>query len=300
MAKMKKKELGKGIRALLSNADTTQTENKESLVKELSNTVAHIPLKDIEINPYQPRTEFDIHALEQLAQSIKLHGLVQPITVRRLNSGIYQIISGERRVRASRMIGLDEIPAYIRLADDQAMLEMALIENIQRQDLNALEVAFSYQRLMDECDITHEEVADRVSKKRSTVSNYLRLLRLPPAVQHAVREDKISMGHARAIAGVTQIDRQLHFLEETLTNNWSVRKLEAQIKAFRDPSPSNAGDGATQIRPEIQRLQDEMSAFFGTKVKLDSNQKGKGKIVIHFHDHDELQHILQLVRSLEE
>jgi ParB family chromosome partitioning protein len=299
MAKMKKNELGKGIRALLSSADDAAPEQKDKLIKELSKSIAEIPLDSIEINPFQPRSEFDVYALEQLAKSIKMHGLVQPITVRHLGDGNYQIISGERRVRAGRMIGLKEIPAYIRLADDQAMLEMALIENIQRKDLNPLEIAFSYQRLMTECDITHEEVAERVSKKRSTVSNYLRLLRLPPVVQHAVREEKISMGHARAIAGLDDFSTQREFLELTLNKNWSVRQLESTIQDYkappRRPNRSVTGD----IDADIKSLQDELSAAFGTKVSLSAGKSGKGKMVIHFDDHDELQQIINLIRSVE-
>ena len=298
MAKMKKNELGKGIRALLSSTDVESPDKKDKLVKELSHSVANIPLDAIEINPFQPRSEFDIEALEQLAKSIKIHGLVQPITVRHMGDGSYQIISGERRVRASRMMGLKDIPAYIRLADDQGMLEMALIENIQRKDLNPLEIAFSYQRLMSECDITHEEVAERVSKKRSTVSNYLRLLRLPPAVQHAVREEKISMGHARSIAGLDDFSTQSDFLNFVLDKNWSVRQLESAIQEYKSPVLKPAKTNHQHIDANIKSLQDELSAAFGTKVSLSSGKSGKGKMVIHFDDNDELQQIINLVRSV--
>jgi len=300
MAKMKKKDLGKGIRALLSSTNSDANDGNDLLIKELSNTIANIPLSEIEINPYQPRSEFDVDALEQLAKSIKIHGLVQPITVRRLAAGSFQIISGERRVRACRMNGMKDIPAYVRIADDQGMLEMALIENIQRQDLNPLEVAFSYQRLMEECDITHEEVAERVSKNRSTVSNYIRLLKLPPAVQNAVRQEKISMGHARAIAGVDELANQLHILTSIIEQSWSVRQVEQFIKRLRSGgSSSSASAGSIQKSTDVQRLQDEMSGVFGTKVNLTSNKEGRGKLVIHFDDHDELQHIIQLVRSVD-
>ena len=298
MSKMKKKELGLGIRALLSSTETDEPIKKDSLVRELSNTVAQIPLSEVEINPFQPRSEFDVEALEQLAKSIRTHGLVQPITVRHLSGGTYQIISGERRVRACRMIGMKEVPAYIRLADDQAMLEMALIENIQRQDLNPLEIAFSYQRLMNECNITHEEVAERVAKNRSTVTNYLRLLRLPPAIQHAVREEKISMAHARSLAGVQEIGDQLEILDDIISKNWSVRHLESHIKQLKSPKKL----GVSRVNspsPEIQRVQDELSAALGTRVSLTTNNSGKGKVVIHFDDFDELQQLINLVRSLD-
>ena len=299
MSKMKKKELGKGIRALLSSTENQPADKKDKIVKELTSTINNIPLSEIEINPFQPRSEFDVEALEQLAQSIKLHGLVQPITVRHLSTGSYQIISGERRVRACRMIGLTDIPAYIRIADDQGMLEMALIENIQRQDLNSLEIAFSYQRLMDECDITHEEVAERVAKKRSTVTNYLRLLRLPPAVQNAVRADKISMGHARSLAGLEEIDVQLDILDEIITKNWSVRHLENHLKHLRQPTKSSSALTSSGPSAEIRHVQDELSAALGTRVALTTNSAGKGKIVIHFNDNNELQQLINLVRSLD-
>ncbi len=293
---MKKKELGKGIRALLSSSDEANGDKKDLLVKELSNTVAQISIEDIEINPFQPRSEFDIDELELLAKSIKIHGLIQPITVRNLSSGRFQIISGERRVRASRMIGLKEIPAYIRLADDQSMLEMALIENIQRQDLNPLEIAFSYQRLMTECDITHEEVAERVSKNRSTVTNYLRLLKLPPAVQNAVRQEKISMGHARAIAGVDTFSEQIDILHNILEQQWSVRQVESHIKQRRTPKQASH---ESKKDVHIQQIENELSGIFGTKVQLTTKQDKSGKCVIHFNDLEELQHLLQIARSLE-
>ncbi|MEL6866667.1 MAG: ParB/RepB/Spo0J family partition protein, partial [Bacteroidota bacterium] len=201
--KYKKKELGQGIRALLSNIDHGSSNEgpQEDVVRTLSNTIATIPLNSIEVNPGQPRIEFDEEALQELSESIKVHGLIQPITVRRLNEQTYQLISGERRMRASKIAGLKEVPAYIRLANDQEMLEMALIENIQREDLNAIEVANSYQRLIEECELTHEALSERVGKNRSSVTNYLRLLKLPPDVQSAIKEQKISMGHARALAG---------------------------------------------------------------------------------------------------
>ncbi len=296
MAKMKKKELGKGIRALLSSSEVEVEDKRDKIVKELSNTIAIIPIENIEINPYQPRSEFEIKAMEQLAKSIKIHGLVQPITVRHLDEDTYQIISGERRMRACRMIGLKEVPAYIRIADDQGMLEMALIENIQRQDLNPLEIAFSYQRLMDECDITHEEVAGRVAKKRSTVSNYLRLLRLPPAVQHAVREEKVSMGHARSLAGLDDLGLQLNLLETIITKNWNVRQVENHIKHLKEPTVKPK---VRALPPGIKDLQDELSAALGTRVSLITSKSGKGKIVIHFEGNDGLQQIIQMVRSVE-
>jgi ParB family chromosome partitioning protein len=193
-----KKSKGLGIGALLSTMNTNlQTEDKKELVSQLSTTVNEIPLANIEANPFNPRVEFDEEALNELSDSIKLHGLIQPITVRHLGGEKFQLISGERRLRASKLAGLESVPAYIRIADDDAMLELALIENIQRQDLNAIEIATTYDRLMDELKLTHDTLAKRVGKKRSTVSNYLRLLKLPANVQAAIKEENISMGHAR-------------------------------------------------------------------------------------------------------
>jgi ParB family chromosome partitioning protein len=199
--KVKKKELGLGIRALLSNLDEGEAtpEEQKEVVKELSHTVAMIPVDQIEVNPFQPRVEFDEEALKELSSSIKVHGVIQPLTLRRLSDNAYQLISGERRLRASKLAGLQEVPAYVRLANDQEMLEMALVENIQRQDLNPIEVAITYQRLIDECSLTHQNLGGRVGKKRSTVSNFLRLLQLPPQIQQALKNKRISMGHAKAL-----------------------------------------------------------------------------------------------------
>ena len=194
MAKVKKKELGKGIRALLGNIEnnTATPKKKKAAVKELSSSVAMVSLAEISVNPFNPRTDFAEEALNELAASIKVHGLIQPITLRRLSAKEFQIISGERRFRASKLAGLKEVPAYVRLADDQQMIEMALIENIQREDLNAIEVAITYQRLIDECDLTHEVMAERVGKKRSSISNHLRLLDLPPEIQQSLKDKNIS------------------------------------------------------------------------------------------------------------
>ena len=207
----KKEQVGKGLRALLGNIESIESsdQTKKEVVRELSKSIELISIQSIETNPYQPRTEFDQEELLALVQSIKTLGLIQPITVRSIGSDKYQIISGERRWRASKLAGLSEIPAYIRIADDQGMLEMALVENIQRSDLNPLEVALSYQRLIDECNLQHDTLAKRVGKERSTVSNYIRLLKLPPDIQSALRDKKLSMGHARALSGLEDPALQL-------------------------------------------------------------------------------------------
>jgi ParB family transcriptional regulator, chromosome partitioning protein len=278
----KKKELGKGLRALLSNIETTTNkEEKTQLVKELTSSVSTIALDAIEVNPFQPRTEFDPEELMELAKSIKVHGLIQPITVRSLGGDAYQLISGERRMRASKMAGLTQVPAYIRVANDQEMLEMALIENIQRSDLNAVEVAISYQRLIDECSLTHETLSDRVGKNRSTVTNYLRLLKLPPEIQNAIKSNDISMGHARVLAGVQDIALQLQMFKKTMNDQLSVRQLEDLSKSSTTlPSQKNAPkiNDATSI--ELERIKKEISGLIGTKVDIARNNKGQGKIVI--------------------
>jgi ParB family transcriptional regulator, chromosome partitioning protein len=297
----KKKELGKGLRALLSNIETTTNkEEKTQLVKELTSSVSTIALDAIEVNPFQPRTEFDPEELMELAKSIKVHGLIQPITVRSLGGDAYQLISGERRMRASKMAGLTQVPAYIRVANDQEMLEMALIENIQRSDLNAVEVAISYQRLIDECSLTHETLSDRVGKNRSTVTNYLRLLKLPPEIQNAVKSNEISMGHARVLAGVQDIAVQLQMFKKTVSDQLSVRQLEDLSKSSTTPPAQKSVpkiNDATSI--EIERIKKEISGLIGTKVDIARNNKGQGKIVISFANDKQFNDIYDLLRDID-
>jgi ParB family chromosome partitioning protein len=233
-----KKSKGLGIGALLSTMNTNlQTEDKKELVSQLSTTVNEIPLANIEANPFNPRVEFDEEALNELSDSIKLHGLIQPITVRHLGGEKFQLISGERRLRASKLAGLESVPAYIRIADDDAMLELALIENIQRQDLNAIEIATTYDRLMDELKLTHDTLAKRVGKKRSTVSNYLRLLKLPANVQAAIKEENISMGHARALVNVEDLSLVNVICKEIIEKGISVRQVEHYVKILGKSMP---------------------------------------------------------------
>ncbi|MCX6186851.1 MAG: ParB/RepB/Spo0J family partition protein, partial [Bacteroidetes bacterium] len=219
MSNPRRNALGRGLSALLENATTDITTTE---VRPL-NSISEIPISQVEANPFQPRIEFKEEELKELSESIKVHGVIQPITVRKMGFDSYQLISGERRTRASRLAGLTNIPAYIRLANDQEMLEMALIENIQREDLNAIEVAISYKRLMEECSLNQEQLGERVGKNRSTVSNYLRLLNLPDNIQAALRDDKISMGHARAIIGIEDTDEQQYLFDQMIENNLSVR-----------------------------------------------------------------------------
>jgi len=288
-----RKELGKGIRALLHQMDESPANlpARKEVVQELSQTILEIPVDQIEPNPFQPRQEFDQAQLEELASSIKVHGLIQPITVRRLSAREYQLISGERRWRAAQMAGLKSIPAYIRIADDQGLLEMALIENIQRSDLNAIEVAISYQRLLDECGLTHDGLSDRVGKDRSTVTNYLRLLKLPASVQQAVKDQQISMGHARVLAGMDDPAMQIHTLGEILKGSLSVRATEQLLQEKRS---KKSGSGVTKGKhPQVTKMEKDLSAFLGARVQIQRSASGKGKIVIPFGSDDELNDIVE-------
>lgn len=286
------------MRSLLSNIEkTSNVAERSQLVKELTHSVGMIKMEWIEVNPYQPRTEFDEVQLNELAKSIQVSGLIQPITVRSLGGNKYQLISGERRFRASTIAGLKEIPAYIRVANDQEMLEMALVENIQRSDLNALEVAISYQRLMDECQLTHEALADRVGKERSTISNYVRLLKLPAVIQNSVKEGKISMGHARSLAGVDNLALQLQCHRDVLEQGLSVRALENKIKTIQ---ASKNHDVQTQkmssaVDAEIKKIKEKISHHLGTKVQIKRNAVGQGSFVIDFNSDEEFNKISEIL-----
>jgi len=245
----------------------------------------------------QPRHDFDETALNELAESIKLHDIIQPITVVKLGN-MYQLISGERRLRASKIAGLKDIPAYIRTADDQQMLEMALLENLQRENLNAMEVALSYKRLMDECSMTQEEVAERMKKDRSTVTNYIRLLKLPPDIQKAVRDSKLSMGHARAIIGLEQVDQQLYVYREVTEKGLSVRQTEQLVKNMASgeqkvPTKESSSAGNGKLPPAYKRIEDNMASHFSTKVKMDRKKNGKGAITIEFYNDSDLERIME-------
>lgn len=266
-----------------------------------------LDLSDIRPNPFQPRTEFDEEALNELAVSIKSIGIVQPITVRSVEDGKYEIIAGERRFRASKLAGLASIPAYVRKTEDDSLLELALIENIQREDLNAIEVAISYQRLIDECHLTQDGLSERVGKKRATVANYLRLLKLPAQIQLAVRDKKISMGHARAILGAEDPDMQLMIFEQILKYDFSVRKVEEIVRELVQPKPEarpvvpaerKEKKKADELGDYIE-LQRHLSRRFDTKVELKRNGDGKGKIIIGFRSDAELEKIIGLLDKME-
>lgn len=297
MTKPKKKDLGLGIRALLSNIEQENLEQREEVVRELAHTVAMIPLDQIEVNPFQPRKDFDEEALSELAESLRVHGLIQPITVRRLSDSEYQLISGERRLRASKMAGLDEIPAYIRIANDQEMLEMALVENIQREDLNPVEIAITYQRLIDECQLTHENLGDRVGKKRSTVSNFLGLLRLPPQIQQGLKDDHISMGHAKALRGVEDIALQLSLYNEVVSKGLSVRATEELVRDYAEPKAKARKSGGPELPEAYRHVQDILRNQLGAKVQLKVGNTGRGQIVINFNSNEELNRLLDLIEK---
>ena len=296
---MKKKDLGLGIRALIQS-DEEAVENK-SVVEKLSSTVAMIPISEIHANPNQPRREFEDEPLQELVASIKVHGIIQPLTLREEDNGSFQIISGERRFRASQQAGLTEVPAYIRIANDQEVMEMALIENIQREDLNPLEVAFTYARLMKEFELTHEKLAERVGKKRSTVSNFMRLLDLPPSVQHALKQKEISAGHAKALHGLRTIDDQLFVLNRVIENNLSVRDTESLVRQRITGSSATKKSSNKSASPtldsEYLEIQKNLKSHLGTMVDIKLKSKDKGSLIIKFSSVDELNRILDIIED---
>ncbi len=292
----KKTGLGKGLSALLDDTEVVQSSSSLGSVSSAVNHIHPVLLSQIVVNPYQPRTDFDQEALQELADSIKLQGLIQPITVRQVGQNSYQLISGERRFRASKIAGLNEIPAYVRSANDQQMLEMALIENIQRENLNAMEVALSFQRMLDECNLKQEELGERVSKNRSTVTNYLRLLKLPPAIQASIRDNQLSMGHARALVSVENVDHQLFIHKEILAKGLSVRKVEELVREIQSLGAKKSQKKEEDlISFQYQKVQDDLASRLGTRVKLKMKGKNSGLIEIPFLSENDLNRILELL-----
>jgi len=289
----KKKGLGRGLSALLENVETDITSGTDSTgVTRVLGSVAMIPIGHIEANPFQPRSIFDEESLLELSKSIKVHGIIQPVTVRKMGYDQFQLISGERRFRASQIAGLEEIPAYIRVANDQDMLEMALVENIQRKNLDAIEVAISYQRLIDECKLTQDQLSEKVGKKRATVSNYIRLLKLPPEVQYAIRNQDLSMGHARALLSFNDDKELLKAFKKILAEGLSVRQTEALAKEKSNKTePKKSQKGVLSF--EHQKIKSDLIDHFGTKVDLKRDYQGKGKIEIPFRNDDDLQRIIE-------
>lgn len=291
----KKSGLGKGLSALLDNS-VSVNEFKEIGTVTPNAQITSLPVDRIEANPFQPRNEFKEEELLNLADSIRVHGLIQPITVRKLSADKYQIISGERRFRAAQLVGLTNVPVFIRLANDQSMLEMALVENIQRENLNAIEIAISYKRLIDECKLTQEDLGLRVGKDRTTVTNYLRLLKLPPQIQTALRDDKISMGHARAIISISDPVMQLKIFNEILENDLSVRSVEDIVRGSsknekKQPSISEKFIKGIEYKHIQKRLEDK----FETKIEVKHRKNGSGQIMFTYFSTDDLNRLLDIL-----
>lgn len=305
-----KSELGRGIRALLNDLPDFdgKTETTRPMIDAEKDAVANsrketasasieeVALHLIEANPNQPRRKFDQNALQELATSLESQGLIQPITVRQKGSG-YEIISGERRWRAAKLAGLKSVPVYVRNVGDTQILEMALIENIQREDLNAIEIGLSYQRLIDECMITQDELSGRVGKDRSTISNYLRLLRLPPNIQAGLQEGKISMGHARALLSSSKVEVQLSVYREVLEKSLSVRNVEALMRAYNNPEPKTSAKKKPALSPDFLKVQENLRAQFETKVSIKRKDANKGEIIIPFFSDNDFNRILDLLED---
>jgi ParB family chromosome partitioning protein len=288
----KKKALGRGLSAILESPETDIT-SRDISGEFVAGAIASLPINQIESNPFQPREEFNPEALNDLADSIREQGIIQPLTVRKMGYDKYQLISGERRLKASKIVGLTEVPCYIRIANDQQMLEMALVENIQRENLNALEVAISYQRLIDECDLSQEELSHRVGKNRTTVTNYIRLLKLPAEVQVAVRDNKISMGHARALINIEDELTQTTILKNIILKDLSVREVEEIARNLNRQGNTPREKVTIEIPAEVENFRDRVAERFNTKVNVSLNNKGKGNIVISFNSQKQLKNILE-------
>lgn len=297
MAKATKKQaLGRGLSALLKDPSNDIQSAQDKNADTIIGNIVELDLDAIEINPFQPRTNFNEETLRELASSIKELGVIQPITVRKLEFNKFQLVSGERRFRASKLIGLKTIPAYIRIANDQESLEMALVENIQRQDLDPIEIALSYQRLIDEIALTQEQMSDRVGKKRSTIANYLRLLKLDPIIQTGMRDGFISMGHGRAIINIENQNDQLDIYEKIITDKLSVRATEQLVKNYHNPITIKGSE--SQEHPKfVKKGIKEFSEYFGHKIGVKLSKNGKGQITIPFHSEEDFNRIKKLVQS---
>ena len=296
--KQNKDLIGKGLRSLLQNidADLKNTEGclKPKVVEEVTST-NRLAITEILINPKQPRRDFDETSLNELAASIKLHDIIQPLTVSKLANGKFQLIAGERRFRASKIAGLKDVPVYIRQANDKQLLELALLENLQRENLNAMEVALSYKRMMEELDYTQEQVAERMGKERSTVTNYIRLLKLPPDIQLAVRNGSLSMGHARALVNIDTIDKQLFVFKEIQSKGLNVRQTEELVRKMYKADKVGAVKPSlkSDLPPTYKKIEDNLASHFGTKVRMAHNKKGYGSISIEYYSLEELNKILE-------
>ncbi|MCF8368016.1 MAG: ParB/RepB/Spo0J family partition protein [Bacteroidales bacterium] len=295
--KTKKSALGRGLSAILESPETDIT-SKDISGNYVVGAIANLSLDKIEANPFQPRDRFEEVSLRELAKSIEEQGIIQPVTVRKLGYDQYQLISGERRFKAARMVGLNEIPCYIRVANDQQMLELALIENIHRKDLNPVEIAISYQRLLEECKITQEELSDKVGKDRSTITNYIRLLKLPPQVQLALQEEKLSMGHARAIINIEDENTQRDILNRIIKENLSVRDVENIVKSLCTKENSKAGKIIPELDEKHFEARGQLENNLETPVNIRRNNNGKGSIVISFKSERDFDRIMSVLEKL--
>ncbi|MEO6818815.1 MAG: ParB/RepB/Spo0J family partition protein [Ginsengibacter sp.] len=293
----RKSGLGKGIRSLLQNIDTDLAVTEKNLINDGGEKInaanVRIPLLMIEANPDQPRQHFDANALSELAASVKMHDIIQPLTVAKIANGKYRIIAGERRYRAAKIAGLSDVPVYIRETNNSKVLELALLENLQREDLNAIEISLSYRQLMEETGYSQEQLAERMGKERSTVTNYLRLLKLPPDIQAAVRNGIISMGHARALINVDLVDKQLFIFNEIKNKELSVRQTEDLVrKIYMAEKPANKIAVKSTLPPSMKKIEDNLSSHFSTKVKMMHSQKGTGSITFDYYSIEELSSLL--------
>jgi ParB family transcriptional regulator, chromosome partitioning protein len=289
-----KKALGRGLSAILSSTPNEEVIAPDSPSKIKLNDINTIDIDLVDANPWQPRTEFEVEALNELAESIKVHGLIQPITVRQVGLR-YQLISGERRLRASKIAAVTQIPAYIRSADDMQMIEMALVENIQRENLNSMEIALSYQRLIDECNITQDQVSERVGKSRSAITNHLRLLKLPTPIQIFVRDNKISMGHARALLSIDDPEVQVSVCNDIILHDLSVRQVETLVRKFNQEIQEEKPTVVISLPQHLMEKKEKLTEQFNTKIDIKRNLKGKGHLSIHFKTDDDLNRILELL-----
>jgi len=297
MAKATKKQaLGRGLSALLKDPSNDIKSVADKNADKVVGSIVELDLGSIEVNPFQPRTSFNEESLRELASSIRELGVIQPITVRKLDFNKYQLVSGERRFRASKLVGLETIPAYIRIANDQESLEMALVENIQRQDLDPIEIALSYQRLIEEINVTQEELSDRVGKNRSTIANYLRLLKLDPIIQTGMRDGFISMGHGRALINVDDLSDQLDIYEKILSQNLSVRDTESLVRDYKNPEQKAASQKMV-APPFAKKAKKELTDLFETGVDVKVSKSGKGQLVVPFKNKEDFERILKLIKG---
>ena len=291
--KGQKKALGRGLSALLNDPENDIKSAEDENAQKVVGNIVELELDNIEVNPFQPRSSFSDETLDELASSIKELGVIQPITVRKLDANKFQLVSGERRFRASKIAGLKTIPAFVRIANDQETLEMALVENIQRQDLDPIEIALSYQRLIDEVQLTQESLSDRVGKKRSTIANYLRLLKLDPIIQTGMRDGLLSMGHGRALVNIEDHEDQLEIYQRIIKNKLSVRATEKLIQEYKNPPSQNKEKN--QLTNDQKRALNEMKDSLGAKISIQSTKKGNGKIIIPFSSEEDLKRLENLL-----